>query len=356
MSYFCAFLLRYLRKNREHGIKLVILRRKRLRLVHVTFQPGTAEDMDSCFCLLPSGFVCQDRLRARLPDVWCDWLREKQLHLTTLEDGERPANQRLIAFGISVFVTDDFMEELRSGRLPPSPSTHVVERHLAGRSPVLSPEAVRRANSGLGLNALVLHIGWDEKALAPEEVRWVKAKLLEAFAHTIGGYQIKEIMQEVYSEEEMRRGLAAGALLRSDYARFFDHGLRTLPPPPLRPYLIGNSRAEVQDGSTIAPLFFYNPPRFFFRSLEQELLRYALLGRSDSELSTILHISASTVQKRWHTIYERAAVTAPELFPCEASAGSGRQTRGTEKRRHLIAYLRHHPEELRPILMPKTRK
>ncbi len=316
--------------------------------MHVTFRPVTPGDVGDCLRLLPPGFVCDPGLRARLPDVWRDWLDRGYAQATALEDGARPPGRRLVAFGINAFVTDDFMGELRSGCLPPLPAAHVVARCLTGDSPLLGPGDVRRANSGGGLNALVLHIGWDEAALTPEETRAVKAKLLEAFSHTIGGYQIQEVIQEVYSEEEMRRGLAAGALLRTDYARFLGDTL----PPPLRPYLIGNSRAEVQDGSTIAPLFFYTPPRFFFKPWEQEMLGHALLGTSDADLSTDLHVSPSAVQKRWHAVYERATSAAPELFPPDAATGPARQTRGTEKRRHLLAYLRHHPEELRPVLPP----
>ena len=321
--------------------------------MHVTYRPGTAEDVEGCFRLLPPGFACEAGLRARLPEMWHEWLRGGRLQMTALEDNERLPGQRLVAFGSSVFITDDFAEELRAGRLPPSPAAHVARREIEGRSPILDTGTVRRANSGVGLNVLVMHIGWDEKALTPDEIRWVKSKLIEAFFFTHGGYQIKELLQEVYSEEEMRRGLAAGTLLRTDYARFFDNGRL---PPPLRPYLIGTTRAEAQDGSTIAPAFFYTPPRFFFKPWEQDLLCHVLLGRSDAEVAARLHISPSTVQKRWYAIHERAAAAAPELFHRDAPTGQTPQTRGAEKRRHLLGYLRHHPEDLRPILTPEARK
>lgn len=323
--------------------------------MHVTYRPATVEDVEDCFHLLPAGFRCGPELRSRLPDLWRQWLRDGDLQMTALEDGERPAGQRLVAFGSSAFITDSFAAELRAGQLPPSPATHLAQCHLAGKSPILHTEAVRRANSGIGLNVLVLHIGWDESVLTPAEARWVKSKLIEAFFFTHGGYQIKELLQEVYSEEEMHRALAAGALLRTDYSRFFDNGLLPVP-PPLRPYLIGTSRAEAQDGSNIAPVFFYTPPRIFFKPWEQDLLRRALLGKCDVGIAEDLHVSPSAIQKRWHSIYERATAVAPELFPSAAMTGQWSQTRGAEKRRHLLAYLRHHPEELRPSVEPKSRK
>ena len=322
-------------------------------IMHVTYRPATGEDVEECFRLLPPGFVCEPGLRTRLPELWRAWLRDGRLQMTVLEDGERPQGRRLVAFGNSVFVTDAFAEELRCGCLPPSPAAHVARRTLEGMSPILELGAVRRANSGAGLSLLVTHIGWDANGLTPEELRWIKSKLIEAFGFTHGGYHIKEFLQEVYTEEEMRRGVVAGSLLRTNYAHFFENGLPTSP-PPLRPYLIGTSRAEVPDGSTIAPLFFYTPPRLYFKSSEQELLRLALIGRSDAEIAAALHVSPSTVQKRWQGIYERAAAVVPELFPPQAMTEAASPTRGVEKRRHLLAYLRHHPEELRPIAAPKS--
>ena len=320
--------------------------------MHVTYRPAQCEDVEDCFRLLPPGFVCEPGLRERLPELWRAWLRDGRLQMTVLEDGERPPERRLVAFGCSVFVTDAFADELRGGCLPPLPAAHVITRDQERKSPVLSLDAVRWANSGDGLNVLVLHIGWDEENLSAEEVRRVKAKLVEAFGFAHGGYQIKEVLQEVYSEPEMLRALAAGALLRTDYARFYADGLLPLPPPPLRPYLIGATRAEAEDGSTIAPTFYHTPPRFFFKPKEQEILHLALLDKSDAEIVSARHISHSTVQKRWRTIYERAAAVVPELFPSDAVTEPPSQTRGVEKRRHLLAYLRHHPEELRPILTP----
>ncbi len=61
----------------------------------------------------------------------------------------------------------------------------------------------------------------------------------------------------------------------------------------------------------------------------------------------MLFLSLITVKKRWEHIYRRVASVDSELLPEEPSPpSSGR--RGPEKRRHLLAYLRSHPEELQP--------
>ena len=81
-------------------------------------------------------------------------------------------------FGSSVFVSAEFAEEAKT-TLPPPLAAQVIRRWQEGRSPVLCRNAVREANSGRGLTLLVLCIGWLPR-LPAEEVRWAKAKLLDA--------------------------------------------------------------------------------------------------------------------------------------------------------------------------------
>jgi hypothetical protein len=62
-----------------------------------------------------------------------------------------------------------------------------------------------------------------------------------------------------------------------------------------------------------------------------------------------LGTSLSTVKNTWRSIYNRAAARLPDLFPDHARADLRLSQRGKEKRRFLLAYLREHPEELRPV-------
>lgn len=313
--------------------------------MHLTYRPAAGQDVDACLAMLPPEFDCAPALRARFANVWGSWLREGIMQLTVLEDGDRPAGSRRIAFGNSVFVTEAFAEEAKTTLAPPL-GAQVVRRWLEGRSPILSLDALRAANSGPGLTLLILHIGWTD-ALSAEEVRWAKGKLLEAMLFFFSGYRLREVLQEVYSEEECRRGLAVGARVKNDYAAFYEAHPDALPPPERRPYLIGGDRDETADGSYLSPLFFYTPPRFFFKIGEQEVLRLALLDRADEEMAHVLNVSPSTVQKRWRAVYERVSAVQPDFFPSDSALTP--HTRGAAKRRHLIGYLRAHPEELRPV-------
>jgi hypothetical protein len=102
-------------------------------------------------------------------------------------------------------------------------------------------------------------------------------------------------------------------------------------------------------GLWAATLFVYERPRFCFSRGEQRLLLAALRGGTDEELSDELATSIATVKKMWLSIYERVAAGAPELIPVHSQADFGMSERGKEKKHRLLAYLRDHLEELRPI-------
>ena len=88
--------------------------------------------------------------------------------------------------------------------------------------------------------------------------------------------------------------------------------------------------------------------RCFNRS-EQRLLSWALPGATDEELTEMLGMSLSTVKKMWVSIYRRMEDGLPELIANQLPSDIPPTGRGREKRRRLLAYLREHPEEFRPV-------
>lgn len=96
-------------------------------------------------------------------------------------------------------------------------------------------------------------------------------------------------------------------------------------------------------------LFIYGLPQFRFSRGEQCLLLSALAdGGTDEELSDNLGISVSAVKQTWRSIYERVATCLPELV-LGVSPADVQTSRGKQKRHRVLAYLREHPEELRPV-------
>jgi DNA-binding CsgD family transcriptional regulator len=107
--------------------------------------------------------------------------------------------------------------------------------------------------------------------------------------------------------------------------------------------------AFANPGSRLSSLFVRMPPRFHFNRSEQLLLQHALMGETSEQLAASLCISPWTVKKRWHAIYERVTDVDRELLLPPVANSPDATSRGTERRRHLLHYLRQHLEELRPF-------
>ena len=123
-----------------------------------------------------------------------------------------------------------------------------------------------------------------------------------------------------------------------------------------KPHIVGVTRdLELKrqrdwGGSWVGSLFDYHPPMLGLNRSEQRLLSCALPGATDEQLAEQLGTSLPTVKKMWISIYSRVEGCLPELIPDSRQSDIPAGGRGREKRRHLLAYLREHPEELRPVL------
>ena len=316
-------------------------------LQYRAFRPA---DTPSCVRLLAVYPEYTPDLLARLPTFWKRLLDEKAMIAATVEERQSGRRPRIVAFAGTVFVSDAFMHEARRGREPYLIS-RLVELELRGReSPVLRRNAIARANAGDGLNTIILHAA-PKTPEAGEPGYAYRFFLKEAIVWSHRGYRIKEGLQEVWSESDLE-WVQAYQTLRSDYAGYYRNAGCPIPTP--RPYLYGVTAEETlrNASSLAAPVFLYTPPRFYFPRGAQEILARALDGETDAALANSLHVSLATVKMRWRLIYERVEEIAPELFP-QALGEQTETSRGKEKRRHIIEYVRNHPEELRPFAAPK---
>jgi len=92
-------------------------------------------------------------------------------------------------------------------------------------------------------------------------------------------------------------------------------------------------------------LFHHRPrPHFAFTLGEQQLLELALEGCDDESVAKSLFVTVPAIKRRWENIFRRVAAIRPDLSPLD---GDGR--RGIQKRQRVVAYVRSHPEELRPF-------
>jgi hypothetical protein len=310
-------------------------------------RPMRQKDVVECIGIVAEHPVLRARYRGRATTDLCQaWLRllgSEGMKTSVFEESEG-THAAFRGFGISVFVTDAFVRELKT---PPLFwfGPELAKRILRGVSPILSEKQIREGNSNEGLNLVVWEAlprhGFDKRAD-------IYHLMVSSFIEIHRGFLLKEmITSQMESTERMQWALNAGGLLWNPSLRCYAHSPEKDHQEVIRrPHIVGVTH-DIEfgrPGSWVGTLFDYHPPKCGFSQREQSLLLSALSGGTNDEVSDDVGVSRATVKNRWRSIYNRASSGLPELFLDDTQA-----KRGKEKRRRLLAYLRDHPEELRPI-------
>ena len=308
------------------------------------------KDVRECVDIVAAHPVVGARYGSAIADLRSAWLRLLGCEAKTAVVFEEVENSRVRIWGVgvSVFVNDDFMREVKT---PPFfwIGPELARRVARGNSPVLSDRQLQEANSRGGLNLVV----W-EGCVRPEDGKRpeIDYELMTAFVEVHRGYFLKEAIGSQAERVEKMRGMmnAGGMFLNPSNGRWVD-SLAKAPEEIIRePHIFGARRelASKIHGSWSGTIFLYTPPKFGFSRSEQRLLLAALRGGTDEDLAKELASSLPTVKKMWLSIYQRVSAAVPELIPANAQLDGGISERGKEKKHRLLAYLREHPEELRP--------
>ena len=313
-------------------------------------------DLLNCIRLLPAAFKISARIRTALPALWYRLLSAGQLNAGVVINPDVSGPQSVVAFGMTAFVRDAFVEE-HVASPKPYLSALVYERLLSGDSPILDAQEVRRANSSGNLNLLILHFGTC--APTPKDTKNLAAVTAaqDGFRLTHVGYRIRRVLQEGYGPQQLAFMTAGGFLIKSDYADYYAQSPGATPPAEERPFLVGLDREDPESrlpGTAISSLFQSALPRFHFSPAEQRVLARAVMDEGDDDVANALGVSDDAVKKIWRRIYERVAAVDPNLLG-GATDQSG-PTRGKEKRRRLVRHLRYHLEELRPFALDRKSK
>ena len=226
---------------------------------------------------------------------------------------------------------------------------------MTGESPLLTGKQLREENSRNGLNLVC----W-EGCIRPEYEAHgeVQRYMMAGFIQDHRGYLWKEVISsQCDTPVHLNFVLRTGAYLWDPLAGGYTSTLRADPSEIVsKPHIMGVTRdlelkrAGDWGGSWVGALFDYHPPMLGLAQSEQRLLTCALPGPTDEQLAAMLGTSLPAVKKMWVSIYRRVEECLPELIPDSLSSDIPASGRGKEKRRHLLAYLREHPEELRPGL------
>lgn len=315
------------------------------------YRLARVEDLPECRRCLRDHFAYDAAALDDLTALWRELIVSGAGNASVIEDLNLPPGRRIVWYCITVFLTPEYAAYLRAEALPIL-GLGVLERWRVGCSPLLTLAQVQRANSGSGITMMALNSGATPEIMgSPVALAHLGTKVNEHTFWSVGGYRLNEALIEMYTDYECAWAEGYGHVLRTDYAR----QLAEHRPPWLtegrQPRLYGATRreAEAQAGCPLLDMFRFEPPRFFFSLLEQELLQSALFGDTDGELAEFLSVSPVTLKKRWLSIYDTVAASDNTLLGGAGEIGK----RGMEKKRHLLQYLRHHPEELRPVCRVK---
>jgi hypothetical protein len=219
-----------------------------------------------------------------------------------------------------------------------------MQAELQGCSVILTRAQTALANAGQGVNALGLDFAFAHgDGPVPATLRWTPL-LLESLRLWLDGWHLRMRLRECVGRDQSPMARAMGVPVLHRHIELDGQAL----PPPQRRYLMGVTREQSQRKAADLPalLFFSDRlPRFRFAMAEQDLLQLAMLNHADVECGTQLNVSPHTVKMRWRSIFEKVSEQHPDWFP---ACGEHEGHRGVEKRRHLLAYLARHMEELRP--------
>jgi DNA-binding CsgD family transcriptional regulator len=326
--------------------------------INLMARKGSAQDLANCYALHEALRLPYAKTSRRiLSEMWGALLSNGAMQLFLVEDRGKPAGSRIVSFNATVFVTDEFCSQARS-TLPPYLGVELARQYLSRQLHVLDREQVARTNAGDGLNVVMCFEGWAQHGFSLEQFLTIREKQSEAFYLAMRGYRIKEFLTDPIGTETSQWMLDAGARLRRDYSNYFRQNRLPKPVSSRCPSLVGLTKEEAlaHPGSNIGSLFIYTAPRFQFSRSQRVLLRHAIMGETCQRLAISLSLSPWTVKKRWQAIYERVMEVDSELLPPPIAYGVHVSSRGAERRRHLLNYLRQHLEELRPYEPPRQRR
>lgn len=317
-------------------------------------RPMRAEDVPNCVEIIAAHPVIGPRYGRAIDQLGAAWrqLLCSEAKTATVFEKVTGSARRAVFVGVSVFVSDQFVRELKTAPLfwfgP-----ELADRIVRGRSPVLSDKQLAEANSGDGLNLLVwegcfnLEFGGDAE---------IPRYVMDVFIETHRGFRLKELISsQLEGAERLAWTLKSGCFLWDALnGRYSESANNDLIRVASEPHIVGVThdlelKRRPWGASWVGTLFDHEPPRFGFTRTEQRLLSSAISGDlTDQELAETLGVGVATVKKEWLSIYDRVVRRDAALIGDNDQLDTASK-RGKEKRRRLLAYLRRHMEELRPV-------
>lgn len=267
--------------------------------------------------------------------VWNDLPRHPSFHATVIESERRIAGHAIVGCGMGVFVSPAFADR-EVGHPQPGLNARIIAGVAKGEPILLTREAIGRGNAGAGLDFVNLYGTWRDGILSPEQLSEVQALLGSGFLEQLAGYRFNRVLKEAIGDTRIALARATGTY----------RVVAEFPASASALVMVSKDSALAAPYSSAASIYRYRAPVLRLRPAEQALLAAALTGRTDAELSAHLGLSLEATKKRWQSVFARVGQFKPEIL--SDSRPDGGDARGPQKRHRVVAYVRSHPEELRP--------
>ncbi|MFZ0590007.1 MAG: hypothetical protein WAM39_05970 [Bryobacteraceae bacterium] len=220
----------------------------------------------------------------------------------------------------------------------------------AGQPVVLTEAELEYGKTYCGLCQVILYSTWRRGVLTHQQTEQVEMEFAKSYVQLYSGYQLRRLLFEATDRFDIEHATSTKTWsIISDFANFHTKNRGNPWNRDRALALIERAEALSMLGSVSAFLFDYHKPILRFRRGDQQLLGAALEGLTDHELAQTLRLNLQAIKNRWASVFDQVANVMPGLLP-ESDDDIYRQTRGPQKRHHLLAYLQRHPEELRPFI------
>jgi hypothetical protein len=330
---------------------------------------ATPQDLHECLQMCPlEAYGAETLGHDTLVQVWADMLtRSPATASAAVFEADRPVHgSRTVGFGCAAFVTEAFAEDA-AGFPRPWLNKRFLQALHEGRSPILTPEELRRDNTIAGLNLLTL-AGYIRPACEddPRLLQEISIMISRSFQQWCAGFRLRRFFCEITHQFLRQRRYMVSAYRIHEYPQ---------PRPassPVGVVILDRDAALQYEELQFAQLFIhYREPRLRLTPAEQDLLKVALTGHPNPSQADELGVGMEAVRSRWRNVLHKATGLLSRIMPSasgrhvsgnSASAAkeglpkgqnprsaSAAAARGPQRRQYLLNYVREHPEELRPF-------
>ncbi|MBZ5633249.1 MAG: hypothetical protein LAO55_08980 [Acidobacteriia bacterium] len=245
------------------------------------------------------------------------------------------AGYKIVACGMGVFVTGAFADRETSDPQP-GLNSRIIAGVASGEPVVLSRAEIGAGNAGEGLDFVNMYGTWRDGIMNHDQLAEVHALLGTSFVEHFAGYRFNRVLKEAIGASRIALARATGTYRL----------LAEFPESESALAVVTRESALAAPYSAAAAIYRYREPVLRLRPAEQQLLAAALSGKTDAELSADLGLAIESTKKRWLSIFGRVDQFKPEILSQTEVDSDGR---GPQKRHRVVAYIRAHPEELRPF-------